>query len=854
MLQVKNLVKRYVTKSGTVTALDHVSVDFSERGMVFLLGKSGSGKSTLLNVSGGLDEPDEGEVIVNGKSSKDFSKSDFDSFRNTYLGFIFQEYNILNELTVEENIALALELQGKPKDKELISSILKQVDLEGLGGRRPTTLSGGQKQRVAIARALIKDPQIIMGDEPTGALDSKTGAQVFDTLKKLSKEKLVVIVSHDRDFAEVYADRIIELRDGVIVSDMSRGEGSFSEIENYREISEKKISVINGADLSSDDEAKIVAFVKKNKGGVIISAEEEDLAVIPEKKTASGFTQTDLTKICKEPEEECNFIKSKFPFRYALKMGVSGLKVKPLRLAFTTLLATVAFIVFGVFSTLLTFTTAKAGASTLVDSPYYAAVLEKHGVLHVQNGKNEMTKKIDSGSLNSHFSDAEVEEMRKKYPSMHYVPAYTLEISSLSYYSGSVANGFVTGDAYYGHFTAFTAFADSSYLSEFGYTLHGKLPQTANECVVSSEIFEVFRKFGYGTSTQDALSIASYDDLIGKSFNITHNTKVVTTASKRNIALTITGVVETGEDFSRYEVLKEKQEGSGMSGDERDELERELIDVFRYSMSALCWVGDGFYTAYAPDDPTSYYRGNVSGTVDTIIEANPDATFSSKYLLTDENGEFVVDRFSWRPGAYYTLYSISPEAEPEGSYVQYLFSPLLSNRSGRSATLFRIDRVEHDNGYFYEAPYEFMASVRESSRDFAQLIAILGTVAVVLAVFAALLLFNFISASINMKKKDIGILRAVGARGIDVYKIFMVEGVAITLLCFLLGSILSWAACLVVNGVMMAQAVLAYKLFLFDWVNVFIVFAIALVTAAVSTIVPVALAVRKKPVEAIRSL
>ena len=198
MLQVKNLVKRYTTKGETVTALDHVSVDFPEKGMVFLLGKSGSGKSTLLNVSGGLDSPDEGEVIVKGKSSKDFSKSDFDSYRNTYLGFIFQEYNILNELTVAENVALALELQGKPREKSLVDSILEQVDLKGLGDRRPNTLSGGQKQRVAIARALVKDPEIIMADEPTGALDSATGAQVFDTLKKLSAEKLVVVVSHDR--------------------------------------------------------------------------------------------------------------------------------------------------------------------------------------------------------------------------------------------------------------------------------------------------------------------------------------------------------------------------------------------------------------------------------------------------------------------------------------------------------------------------------------------------------------------------------------------------------------------------------------------------------------------------------
>ena len=243
MLQVKDLVKKYVTGGETVVALNHVSVDFPERGMVFLLGKSGSGKSTLLNVSGGLDSPDEGEIIVKGRSSKAFSHSDFDSYRNTYVGFIFQEYNILSELTVAENVALALELQGKPRDDARIAELLREVDLEGYGDRRPNTLSGGQKQRVAIARALVKNPEIIMADEPTGALDSKTGAQVFDTLRKLSENKLVIVVSHDREFAEVYADRIIELKDGEIVSDVSRtGEQREAARKNLCEIGEKKLA------------------------------------------------------------------------------------------------------------------------------------------------------------------------------------------------------------------------------------------------------------------------------------------------------------------------------------------------------------------------------------------------------------------------------------------------------------------------------------------------------------------------------------------------------------------------------------------------------------------------------------
>ncbi len=223
MLEVKHLRKKYRTKNGVITnALDDVSLTFSETGMVFILGKSGSGKSTLLNVCGGLDKPDSGEIVIKGKSSKDFTAQDFDSYRNTYVGFVFQEYNVLNEFSVEENIAIALELQNKKRDKAVIDKILADVDMRDFSMRKPNTLSGGQKQRVAIARALVKSPEIIMADEPTGALDSGTGKQVFDTLKNLSKEKLVLVVSHDRDFAEQYADRIIELKDGKVISDQVR--------------------------------------------------------------------------------------------------------------------------------------------------------------------------------------------------------------------------------------------------------------------------------------------------------------------------------------------------------------------------------------------------------------------------------------------------------------------------------------------------------------------------------------------------------------------------------------------------------------------------------------------------------
>ena len=220
MIELKNVSKTYKSKKATnTTALKNISIKFPEKGLVFILGKSGSGKSTLLNVIGGLDKYDEGEVIINGKSTIEFKEKDFDAFRNTYMGFIFQEYNLLENYSIEQNIKLPLELQHIKATDEEVKNALKQVDLENISKRKTNELSGGQKQRVAIARALIKNPEIILADEPTGNLDTETSEQIWNILKNLSKDKLIIVVSHDAESAQKYADRIIQIKDGSIISD-----------------------------------------------------------------------------------------------------------------------------------------------------------------------------------------------------------------------------------------------------------------------------------------------------------------------------------------------------------------------------------------------------------------------------------------------------------------------------------------------------------------------------------------------------------------------------------------------------------------------------------------------------------
>jgi ABC-type lipoprotein export system ATPase subunit/ABC-type lipoprotein release transport system permease subunit len=220
MIELKNIKKLYKSRKGLSTlALDDITLKLNDKGLVFILGKSGSGKSTLLNIIGGLDSYTSGDILIDGTSTKNFKEKDWDAYRNTYTAFIFQEFNLLDNYNIEDNIKLSLKLQHKKATKGQIVKALEEVELPDILKRKPNELSGGQKQRVAIARTLIKDSKIILADEPTGNLDSKTSKQIFDILKKISKEKLVVIVSHDEESTLKYADRIIRIKDGKIESD-----------------------------------------------------------------------------------------------------------------------------------------------------------------------------------------------------------------------------------------------------------------------------------------------------------------------------------------------------------------------------------------------------------------------------------------------------------------------------------------------------------------------------------------------------------------------------------------------------------------------------------------------------------
>ncbi|EEJ71783.1 ATP-binding cassette domain-containing protein [Lactobacillus ultunensis] len=273
MLQLKHIFKSYKVGDNVTHALDDVTISFRDQEFVAILGPSGSGKTTMLNVIGGLDRYDKGDLIINGKSTKNFKETDWDAYRNNTVGFIFQNYNLIPHLSIIANVELGMDLSGVPakKRREKALNALTQVGLKEHINKRPNQLSGGQMQRVAIARALANDPDILLCDEPTGALDTETSVQIMKLIKKLSKDRLVIMVTHNPELAEQYATRIVNFQDGKIRHDSQPFEPQ--EENDQFNLKRTKMSYWNAIKLSFTN-------IMTKKGRTILTAFASSIGII----------------------------------------------------------------------------------------------------------------------------------------------------------------------------------------------------------------------------------------------------------------------------------------------------------------------------------------------------------------------------------------------------------------------------------------------------------------------------------------------------------------------------------------------------------------------------------------------
>ena len=274
MLELKKINKSYQTGDFIQQALKNVSIEFKKNEFVAILGPSGSGKTTLLNIIGGLDRYDTGDLIINQKSTKDFKDRDWDAYRNNCIGFVFQSYNLIGHIDILQNVEMGMTLSGvssKERKKRAIE-VLTRVGLKDHLHKKPNQLSGGQMQRVAIARALANDPDIILADEPTGALDSKTSVQIMNLIQEIAKDKLVIMVTHNPELAHEYASRVIEMKDGEVVSDSRKGTSKKEDTEPYT-IRKTSMSFLTALHLSLNN-------IRTKKGRTLLTAFASSIGII----------------------------------------------------------------------------------------------------------------------------------------------------------------------------------------------------------------------------------------------------------------------------------------------------------------------------------------------------------------------------------------------------------------------------------------------------------------------------------------------------------------------------------------------------------------------------------------------
>ena len=913
MLETKNLVKIYKPKKGVpVRALDKVDLKFADTGMVFLLGKSGSGKSTLLNLLGGLDKYDEGEIIIKGVSSKKFRQKHFDSYRNTYVGFIFQEYNVLDDFTVGANIALAIELQGKKATNDIINNILKQVDLEGYGARKPNELSGGQKQRVAIARALVKSPQIIMADEPTGALDSNTGKQVFDTLKNLSKEKLVIVVSHDREFAETYADRIIELADGKVISDMEI-DSDFKESDQELSYNGNVIEVPQGYFLTEEDRNAINDYIKNLENQTVSLA-------VNQKHSNNRFKNTEQEKIV-NLSTGFKLIKSKLPLKNAFKIGASGLKHKKIRLVTTILLSCIAFGLFGLSDTFGAYNHIETCTNSLMDTniKYIATAKAK---------KVERKEYTYWGNYGSKLSDADLKKFEADTGvKMHgvYLP-FDSDISYTNHINHDIQLTEQESNFHRDYFTGFSKI-NSEILKEMDFKiLEGSLPDgSKNEIAISEYTFEVFKKSQYtdgvslfdknGNRYFDYVNISSYGDIIGKILELDSQKYV------------ITAVIDTNFDLERYSQLITYDEYKTNAETVIDYvLLSEFNNALNYSYSATAMTGDGFIERMIASRPAVAFVSN--GYVDFL---NGDISITPQYLakLEDLSGENIIwldgEKQSLNDneiiitsdflGGWYVDTEVSKDFEEKKEQIYEDVDQLKQNNNfeafldaysyqenkreeckivgiiDTSKSALRGTAVWSDKYYEIftdgkECVYEFcigkspttksdlkklvsycyneedtmrfgiqnavtfeLDSINEILKELSKWFLYIG---IGFALFASLMLANFISISISYKKEEIGILRAIGSRGNDVFRIFFAESFIIAMINFVLSGVGVFAATMLFNHLFRNEIGTLITVLNFGIRQVILLFAVSVLVAFVASYIPVKKIASKRPIDAIR--
>lgn len=785
MIQIKNLTKIYRSKKkNKCKALDNINLILENKGLVFVLGKSGSGKSTLLNLLGGLDNITSGTIIVDGNDISNLKEKEYANYRNTEIGFVFQDYHLIEELTVKENILLSLNLRGI-EDESKVSEALEKVDLKGYENRYPNELSGGERQRVAIARAIIKSPRIILADEPTGNLDTQTSKLIIETLKEVSGDCLIIIVSHNTLDAYKYGDRIIELANGKIIRDLSRNLDFKDELYVNEDIIYYPIDKVL--------EDKDIELINDNKTKKII-------------KNKDKFTETRNIEYSEENKE---IINSNLSFKSVFRFCLKFLNSKYLKIVFSSFMSSIILTILLFSMNIVMFNGGEVLANELTLANEKAVILEKILPSEKQEQYDEVFRgKIDEDDINTFIESGYKGDIYEVY-------SHTTVITNMRNQAGEKKNIF--SNSIYIQETVGLIIVDEVYLIEkFGKDNEvkyvAKLDSYYEAGVIITDYVADCILLNNPTYQKYLLKENKYDYLLGQYF--AHDYK----------RTYINAIIDTGykekykEIFNSsnidLESLKENKElVTSFSNDVYTRLgmtytlnKNFLEDYPKYETNDYFFFYKAFYDdkelseilgSFAFLDKNgklkdnqvtmSYQKYNdIFGTSYNMFNAYTFQSHTCRIRFTYFNAfdeEFYFDEEVEIVGFHQTNNGITMS--------ETLYRKGYSNQIYPFALLFDgVEGIDNVINIYEDKNYDMNSLVVESlytmTKAVEVFVPIFELVAIALCVGVIFILVNFSSKMIKDKYHEIGVMKALGAKNSSIVNIFGAQILLISILTIIL--------------------------------------------------------------------
>lgn len=842
ILELKDIKKDYKLADNVVPALKGVSMAFRHNEFVSILGPSGCGKTTMLNIIGGLDQYTSGDLIIKGQSTKKFKGGDWDTYRNHSIGFVFQGYNLIPHLSVLGNVELALTLAGisSKERKQRAMAVLERVGLKNECKKRPNQLSGGQMQRVAIARALVNNPEILLADEPTGALDSKTSVQIMELIKEISKERLVIMVTHNTELAEKYSSRIIKLLDGKVIDDSNPPSENDDALERIIETLPQ-----NAQNLQKNDKK---AFKKKKSSMSIFTAFMLSLKNLITKKG-----RTILTSV-------------------AGSIGIIGVAlVLAISNGFTNYINKMQTDTLGGYPIAVsTVAIDYSSLSSFMGESNKVGTSEEEGSFGVYNPSTIIAKMGNYNFIsdkfvkyiNDYIEEDNKKGDRKSLSSVQFTYATNLKVLT----EGSEGIIFVdtkpTTSSIYGTSSSlfYEGLADKDFVLSNYDIVEGKYPENKNEVLLvlnstGALSTDMLTKLGIAVSvnSEGEYERILYSDVIGKTYKVISNDTYYTpvydsegnvtefsTLAKADYQTAFDGASETlsicGVMKPREDIVVEVFDAGIMY---LPELATSYQQDCKNSLIVQKSIDDGkFYVPFTVD--ISELKGFGLG----IQNFNTPAE-----IVGFVKSSFDIDMTA-EEATNLGLQMVGASTIPTGIYLYP------KNFDGKAEVLKLIDDWNaSENGAHNKIVYTDATEVLTGTLG--ELINIISYVLIAFAAISLLvssIMIGIITyVSVVERTKEIGVLRSIGARKRDIARVFNAETFIIGLFAGLIGVVLTYILCFPVNAIIAKVSGGLKNIAVLKFNHALILIAVSFVLTLISGLIPARIASKKDPVVALRS-